>query len=151
MEEVLTIDCRSWIVRQVIALDWHDGSREGFCWLEWPEVEFHFTLLGERECEDDLDDRIFVAKQVPSGTCSELLNKLSELGTPTGKEWCPVWEHPDKTYLKEVEAVMNCVIDDSTSSSGFVFWSRDIVRFLGCWPEPQHTDAIQDWFAYLKL
>lgn len=150
IDELLYSEPSTWQVQQIIAFDWYDGARDGFCWLIEPTVEFHFKLLDERPTEEDLDDRLYSISELPKGTCKDILQDLLPLGEPAGKVWCPIWQHSDLTYLRKVEAKIDTLIERATPTS-IVIYSRNMTVFLGCWKVIDDIRSIDDWFSYFEL
>jgi hypothetical protein len=150
LDTMLLTDPSSWQVQQVIAFDWYDGPRSGFCCLIEPMVEFYFTLLDERATEDDLNDRLYSISELHLGSCEDLLRKLMPLGEPGGKVWCPIWQHSDTDYLKRVDAEIDSIIGDTTPS-GIIIYSRDMIHFRGCWNVKDDLQAIDGWFKHFGL
>ncbi|REJ98521.1 MAG: hypothetical protein DWQ35_00525 [Planctomycetota bacterium] len=151
--ETLGFDFQDWRVKQVVAIDWYDGANEGFCWLEQPPLEFYFKAVGFRFCTDDVDDRVYLAGKIPSGSCSQLLEALKGLGSPTSKIWCPIWQHPDSVYLKTLDDRIDSLIRHAETPE-LVIYSKDMLRVLGCWridDETETTEKVNDWFSYLGI
>ncbi len=150
LEDMQLEDPASWQVQQVLVFDWYDGPRSGFCWLIDPSIEFLFQLLDERPTEDDLDDRIYSLSELPRGTCRVLMTHLAPLGEPSGKVWCPIWQHPDPRVLKELDDEIDAIIKNATPT-GLVVHSRDMILFRGCWRVPDAPQEGDSWFDYLGL
>jgi hypothetical protein len=138
-----------WITRQAIVTDWYDGPREGVCALESPKREFWFDLLAERQREDGVDDRLFLLSEVPDGTVDYLIQRLSMLGTPSGRVWAPKWLHPDREALGRLEVELQPPRTEAADPSEVVL-TIDMLSFAGLW-RVQDAGSVNNWFAFLKL
>lgn len=126
LEELLSLDPTEWHGGQMIALDWYDGPRKGFCRLARPAVEFYFTLLDERRDPDGQDDRLFAVYALPLGAGEQL-------------DWTD-W-HPHNA-----DALIG-----SATPTDIVVYAKDMSHFLGCWRVPEEQRPADNWFAHLGI
>lgn len=131
-QRLLAVPLERWSTRQAIVLDWYDGPREGLCALASPGGEFLFELLGERPNPDDLDDRLFLIREIPDGTVDALVADIQELGSPGGPVWVPVWRFRTESARERVEQRLRQIQTDARPIS-LVVSTRDLKRFLECW------------------
>jgi len=148
-ESLLLTPVGEWITKQAIVFDWFDGPREGICSLTKPEISFYFELIDERPLPDGLDDRLFSLKQIQVSSIDEISTAISELGTPSGKVWVPVWKFQSSLNRDQAEKIINQIVSNSNKTDLVVF-TRDMVEFLGCWRVKPNAE-VKDWFTYLGI
>jgi hypothetical protein len=146
LEKVLvSVPVEQWRTRQAIVSDWNDGPREGFCALANPEVEFHFSLLGERRNRDDADDRLFRLSEIPIGSVALATKQLREVGLVpelASPVWCPLWRFPTDEARRRADQALH-EIEAERKPTAMVILTRDLAEFLGCWRV--------DWFSALGI
>ncbi|HEY3356424.1 MAG TPA: hypothetical protein VGQ83_24450 [Polyangia bacterium] len=138
-----------WKVDQVIAFDWYDGARAGFCRLRSPRIEFAFELLAERPTEDGLDDRLFTIRVLPDGTVAAMLLRLAFAGAPASPVWAPRWETSNPGELESAGRAIEQACDQAAPTN-LVIRTSDFVAFSGCWDVGDRR-GVSDWFAALGL
>lgn len=138
-----------WVTRQTVILDWYDGPREGVCALVTPQREFAFSLLAERENEDQLDDRLFLLKDLPVGSVDHLIQKLGELGSPSRPHWVPLWTHDDPQRLRTLDHEIRVILEQASRTIDVVL-TRDLQTFSGLW-QIGELSSVADWFHALNV
>jgi hypothetical protein len=138
-----------WEVDQVIALDWYDGPRTGVCRFKVPSLEASFELLDERQTLDDLDDRIYYLRRLPTGSVQELATALSaHCGTPQAPIWAPIWP-TDEATRTALNQVVSKVLAEGQDMD-VVLLSRDFQRVLQVWTVERRLSDV-DWFSFLGV
>jgi hypothetical protein len=148
-EKLLSAPPSNWDAYQVIVFDWHDGPRSGICQMRTPAVEFLFTLLEERQTDDDLDDRLFAVKSIPDGSVEKIVRTLSFLGPPTRPIWVPNWNEDKEPRLKTADNEIDNVLRAATES-GLIIRTPDFKRFFGIWASDT-TNPTRNWFDALGI
>lgn len=147
-DTLISTPASRWRTRQAVVFDWYDGPREGVCALAVPECEFYFELLDERTNPDDLDDRLFRASALPSGSLDRLLAGLRDLGSPTNSVWVPMWRFPNDGARRQATDLVEA-LRSARRPTAVVIATRDMMQFLGCWQVSRPEASVTDWFAYL--
>jgi hypothetical protein len=124
-EALVSVDFNQWKVRQVIALDWYDGPRDGLCALATPDCEFAFDLLDERFNPDDMDSRLFRLRELSSGSV-------------------------DSAFQDDSDANLNRILSQSRLTNVIVH-SQDFENFLGFWSLAEFPSEKIDWFTFLGI
>lgn len=135
--------------RRVVVFDWYDGPREGVFVLHASGTDFTFELLDERPREDDVDDRLFVIKELPRGSVDALVEELRCFGEPTGVVWTPRWTCPSPAAIQRADEAVERLLAMSRPTS-IIVRSDDMVHFSGAWQVPQ-LDVEGNWFDRLGL
>lgn len=149
LEETLTsVPPGTWVIAQVIVLDWYDGPRQGLCALAEPPCQFHFELLDERPTEDDLDDRLFRLSELPAGSIERAMSILAVLGHPSRPVWAPTWDFPRPEAQDQAERELSVVLD-ARRPTRLVIRTSNMIAFRGCWLVARDDPGAADWFEAL--
>lgn len=150
LNELTTIPVNEWRVDQVIVFDWFDGPRKGIARMASPSCEFAFTVVAERHCPDNLDDRLYQLSELPSGSVERTLNLIRCLGSPKNSVWVPVWRFSKEEDRLRTDYEIDRLLNEQKCAD-ILIHSRDMGTFLGCWKV--HLDGVleQDWFVALGI
>ena len=135
LEQVLSsLAPKRWEVAQAIILDWHDGPLAGLCELAEPSCCFYFEAIAYQYVEDNLDDRLFRWRILPSDSVERAISILADLGGPTKTFWVPSWQFASDSLRLDTEAK----IDDLLSlqgDKGVIVETCDMRHFQRFWIE----------------
>lgn len=124
-------------VARTIILDWYDGPRAGFLWLDHPSSGWHFTIFAQRPWDDEEDDNLFLLAPLPAGAEATIDEALRDQGPPPGPHWAPIWRFPSEERQLAVEATLDALIA-GLGSPTVVVRSADLKSIKGAWLRSDH-------------